>query len=63
MEVWQQLGVAIAMVFVIEGIIPFLAPGRWRRLVVTMAHLDDRAMRTMGLISMLLGLVLLYLVN
>ena len=63
MEVWQQLGVAIAMVFVIEGIIPFLAPGRWRRLVVTMAHLDDRTMRTMGLISMLLGLALLYLVN
>lgn len=63
MEVWQQLGVAIAMVFVIEGIIPFLVPGRWRRLVVTMAHLDDRTMRTMGLISMLLGLALLYLVN
>ncbi len=63
MEVWQQLGVALAMVFVIEGIIPFLAPGRWRRLVVTMAHLDDRTMRTMGLISMLLGLGLLYLVN
>lgn len=63
MEVWQKLGVAIAMVFVIEGIIPFLAPGRWRRLVATMAELDDRTMRAMGLCSMLLGLGLLYLVN
>ncbi len=63
MEVWQKLGIAIAMVFVIEGIIPFLAPGRWRRMVATMATLDDRTMRIMGLVSMLLGLALLYLVN
>jgi uncharacterized protein len=63
MDAWQQLGVAIAMVFVIEGMVPFLAPGRWRRLVATMADLDDRTMRTMGLVSMLVGLALLYLIR
>ncbi len=60
---WQQLAVAIAMVFVIEGIMPFIAPGRWRKLVDSMARLDDRTMRSMGLVSMMLGLVLMYLVN
>ncbi len=63
MDVWHQLGVAIALLFVIEGVIPFLSPGRWRNLVQVMAHMDDRTMRAMGLFSMLLGVVLLYLVN
>jgi uncharacterized protein len=63
MDLWHQLGVAIALLFVIEGIVPFLSPGRWRNLVQVMAHMNDRTMRTMGLLSMLLGVVLLYLVN
>lgn len=51
------------MVFILEGIIPFISPGRWRNLVKVMAELDNRTMRTMGLFSMLLGLALLYLVH
>ncbi len=63
MDIWHQLAVAFALVFVIEGMMPFLAPGRWRNLVRVMAELDDRTMRAMGLFSMLLGLGLLYLIN
>jgi uncharacterized protein YjeT (DUF2065 family) len=63
MDVWSQLAVAIAMVFILEGILPFLAPQRWQNLVRVMAELDNRTMRTMGLMSMLLGLALLYLVH
>ena len=63
MDVWQQLGVAVALVFIIEGIVPFLSPGRWRKMVEMLAEVDDRSMRNMGLFSMLLGLALLYLVN
>ena len=63
MDIWHQLAVALALVFVIEGMMPFLAPGRWRNLVRVMAELDDRTMRAMGLFSMLLGLGLLYLIN
>lgn len=63
MDMWQQLGVALALVLVIEGIVPFLSPGRWRRLVQQLAETDDRTMRTVGLVSMLAGLGLLYLVN
>ena len=63
MSVWQQLGVAIALVFIIEGMIPFIAPARWRNMVQLLAELDDRTMRGMGLASMLLGLLMLYLFN
>lgn len=63
MDVWHQLAVAFALIFVVEGMMPFLAPGRWRRMVQVMADLDDRTMRGMGLFSMLLGLTLLYLIN
>lgn len=63
MDVWQQLAVVVAMVFILEGMIPFISPGRWRNMVKVMAELDNRAMRTIGLVSMLLGLALLYLVH
>ena len=63
MDVWHQIAVAVAMVFIIEGILPFVAPERWQNLVQVMAELDKRTMRAMGLFSMLFGLALLYLVN
>lgn len=42
---------------------PFIAPQRWRKMVQLIAEIDDRSMRTMGLISMLIGTGLLYLIN
>ena len=63
MDVWQQVGVAIALVLIIEGMIPFIAPDRWRNMVESIAGLDNRVVRGVGLASMVLGLVLLYLVN
>jgi uncharacterized protein YjeT (DUF2065 family) len=61
--VWHDLGVALCLVLVIEGIIPFLYPRRWREMVMMLAEVDDRTMRVVGLISMLLGTGLLYLIN
>ena len=60
---WHDLGVAFCLVLVIEGIIPFLYPRRWREMVMMLAEVDDRTMRVVGLISMLLGTGLLYLIN
>lgn len=59
---WEDLAKAFCLMLVIEGIIPFLNPGRWRALVSTLATVNDRQLRTMGLISMLLGAGLLYLI-
>jgi len=61
--VWHDLGVALCLVLLIEGIIPFLYPRRWREMVMMLAEVDDRTMRVVGLFSMLLGTGLLYLIN
>ncbi len=60
---WQELGIAFSLVLVIEGIIPFLYPQRWKNMVQTLAQIDNRTMRVMGLVSMLLGIGLLYWVR
>ena len=63
MDAWQLFLVGLALVFVIEGVMPFIAPQRWREMVRQVAQLDDRSLRVFGLCSMLVGLGLLYLVN
>ena len=58
---WQEFFTAIALVLVIEGILPFLTPDRFRKTLEMVAQIDDAAIRKMGLMTMLLGLVVLYL--
>jgi uncharacterized protein YjeT (DUF2065 family) len=60
---WNDLLAALALVFVIEGILPFLNPKSLRHMLITMAQLDDRTLRVAGFISMLAGLLLLYWVR
>ena len=63
MDFWQVLPVALALVLIIEGILPFISPARWRVMIATVAQMEDRVIRNFGLGSMVLGLLLLYLVN
>ncbi|WP_373089153.1 DUF2065 domain-containing protein [Zhongshania sp.] len=58
---WQELSVALSMVLIIEGVLPFLSPERWRLLAYRMADMDSRSVRIAGLVSMLAGLILLSL--
>lgn len=54
---------ALCLVLIIEGIIPFLYPAKWRNLVAQLAMINDSRLRGMGLLSMLFGVGLLYLLN
>jgi uncharacterized protein YjeT (DUF2065 family) len=63
MDFWQIFPVAIALVFIIEGVLPFLSPAQWRRVVASIAQLDDSVIRRFGLVCMLFGLGLLYIFN
>ena len=63
MDFWQVLPVALALVFVLEGVLPFLSPGRWRQMMSLVAQMEDRVIRNFGFGSMIFGLVLLYIVN
>lgn len=60
---WESFAQAFCLMMVIEGIIPFLYPSRWRRLVMSLALVNDRQMRMLGLASMLLGVLALYLLH
>lgn len=60
---WHDLFAALALVFVIEGMLPFLKPEIWRRTMGRIADQPDNALRFMGLTSMLMGVVLLYMVR
>lgn len=57
---WQELGIALSLLLVLEGILPFLYPERWRAAMLALAELSERQLRLIGLASMLLGTALLY---
>lgn len=60
---WNDLVVALALVLVIEGILPFARPDASRRLFSAASQLDDTTLRIVGFSSMCVGLVVLYLVR
>ena len=53
----------LALMLVIEGILPFLFPNLWRDTFRKMVELSDGQLRFIGLSSMLSGLLLLYWVK
>lgn len=56
---WDDLLRAAALMLVMEGILPFLSPARWRRLFEQAVSLNDGQLRFIGLSSMVAGLLLL----
>ena len=55
--------IGLALMLVIEGIIPFLFPAMWREMFSKMVLLSDGQLRFVGISAMLAGLLLLYLVK
>ena len=51
---------AFALMLVVEGLLPFLAPKIWRETFRRIMVLSDGQIRFFGLTSMIAGLVLLY---
>ena len=60
---WNDLLAAIALLLVIEGMVPFLNPQSLRRMLAMVSQLDDRTLRITGLASMIVGVVLLAIVR
>jgi uncharacterized protein YjeT (DUF2065 family) len=50
---------ALALMLIIEGLLPFLAPGLWRDTFRRITQMTDGQIRFVGLSSMLVGLLLL----
>lgn len=60
---WGDLLVAVGLMLVLEGILPFARPATWRRMLAILSQSDDRLARMLGLFCMLLGLALIYTVR
>jgi uncharacterized protein YjeT (DUF2065 family) len=60
---WDSIVPALALVLVIEGMLPFLSPRSWRDAMSQAAQLPDNVLSTLGFCSMLAGVVVLYLVR
>ncbi len=60
---WTEILTALALVLVIEGLLPFASPGRYRQMVAEIVRLSDNYIRIVGLIVILVGLALLYVVR
>ncbi len=60
---WQDLLVAVALVLVIEGIMPFLNPEGMRRTLLLISQMSDSTLRFAGLTSMVIGCLLLYAIK
>ena len=60
---WQEIVTAISLVLLIEGLIPFISPNTYRIFIHKMSELNDDNLRIVGLVSIILGLILLFLNN
>lgn len=55
--------IGLALMLVIEGLVPFLFPTMWRDMFSKLVLLSDGQLRFVGISAMLAGLLLLYLVK
>jgi uncharacterized protein YjeT (DUF2065 family) len=50
---------ALALLLILEGVLPFLSPKRWRAVFERAVQMTDGQIRFLGLLSLVLGLALL----
>lgn len=57
---WDLLLGAFALMLVVEGLLPFVSPAKWRGAFERAMRMTDGQIRFVGLSSMLAGLAMLY---
>jgi uncharacterized protein YjeT (DUF2065 family) len=62
-QMWETFLNAVALMLVLEGMLPFLSPQTWREAFKKMTEIEDSQIRFIGLTSMLMGLALLLVVS
>ena len=57
----DKLLLGLGLMLLIEGLMPLISPGSWRQVFARLLAMSDGQLRFMGLISMVAGLVILFL--
>ncbi|MBN1239896.1 MAG: DUF2065 domain-containing protein [Gammaproteobacteria bacterium] len=60
---WADLFAGFAFYLILEGLFPFAAPQAWRRGLASLAQLEDGQLRTFGLVVVISGLLVLFVVR
>ncbi len=60
---WSDLLAALAILLVLEGLLPFLNPGATKRVMAQLSGMAERELRIAGLVSVVAGLLLLFFVR
>jgi len=61
MEWGDSIWSAFALVFLIEGLVPFISPAGWRRMFDQLIHLRDGQIRFFALLSIAAGVLMLWI--
>lgn len=59
----NDLLTAIALLLIFEGLMPFLSPSRLKQAYRELLELPDKTLRTIGLIGVIAGILLLFLTD
>jgi len=62
MEWGDSVWMAVALVLLIEGLVPFVSPAGWRRVFSQLLLLRDGQIRFFALLSIVVGLFMLLLI-
>jgi uncharacterized protein YjeT (DUF2065 family) len=59
----ETLLLAVGLMLILEGLMPMMAPDRWRRLFEQILKLEEGQIRFFGMFMVLTGLLLFWLVS
>ncbi|MEK9771813.1 MAG: DUF2065 family protein [Nitrosomonadales bacterium] len=57
----QTFILAIGLLFIVEGIVPFAFPGFWKKILTALENYTEGQLRMYGLVLILIGLVIINL--
>ena len=60
---WENFLNAVALMLILEGMLPFLSPQTWREAFRKLTEINDNQIRFIGLTSMLAGLLVLFIAS
>jgi uncharacterized protein YjeT (DUF2065 family) len=60
---WREIGLALGLMLVLEGLLPFVNPEAFRKALAMLTQWDGATLRFAGLTSMIIGLLLLYILR
>ena len=60
---WHTFFVAMALILVVEGLIPFINPEGAKRMWLRVSEMPPQQLRIIGFVSVIAGLLLLGLIN